>query len=83
MWYTNPQTVAFCDMLQIENKINPAPPGHTPSTSARGPQTAETVPVVNANAPSSSGADKDVGTAEDGNLPEREDIVSVHPLEIR
>ncbi|KIJ61557.1 hypothetical protein HYDPIDRAFT_115714 [Hydnomerulius pinastri MD-312] len=25
-WYTNPQTVAFCDMLGIENKINP-PPG--------------------------------------------------------
>ncbi|KAF9234255.1 lariat debranching enzyme, C-terminal domain-containing protein [Melanogaster broomeanus] len=25
-WYTNPQTAAFCDMLGIENKINP-PPG--------------------------------------------------------
>jgi len=26
-WYTNPQTVAFCEMLGIENKINPPPPG--------------------------------------------------------
>jgi lariat debranching enzyme len=25
-WYTNPQTEAFCAMLGIENKINPAPP---------------------------------------------------------
>ncbi|KAF9225845.1 DBR1-domain-containing protein [Gyrodon lividus] len=25
-WYTNPQTVALCDMLGIENKVNP-PPG--------------------------------------------------------
>jgi lariat debranching enzyme len=24
-WYTNPQTEAFCGMLGIENKINPAP----------------------------------------------------------
>ncbi|KAG8852053.1 hypothetical protein FRB96_008971 [Tulasnella sp. 330] len=24
-WYTNPQTVAFCDMIGIENKINPPP----------------------------------------------------------
>ncbi|KIK77509.1 hypothetical protein PAXRUDRAFT_834962 [Paxillus rubicundulus Ve08.2h10] len=24
-WYTNPQTVAFCDMLGIENRINPPP----------------------------------------------------------
>lgn len=24
--YTNPQTVAFCEMLGIENKINPPPP---------------------------------------------------------
>ncbi|KAL7424918.1 lariat debranching enzyme [Cryptotrichosporon argae] len=24
-WYTNPQTEAFCGMLRIENKINPAP----------------------------------------------------------
>ncbi|KAG9036934.1 hypothetical protein FRB95_007497 [Tulasnella sp. JGI-2019a] len=27
-WYTNPQTVAFCDMLGIENKINPPPPSY-------------------------------------------------------
>ncbi|KII89542.1 hypothetical protein PLICRDRAFT_175716 [Plicaturopsis crispa FD-325 SS-3] len=26
-WYTNPQTVAFCKMLGVENKINPPPPG--------------------------------------------------------
>ncbi|CED82393.1 RNA lariat debranching enzyme [Phaffia rhodozyma] len=26
-WYTNPQTLAFCTMLQIENKINPVPAG--------------------------------------------------------
>ncbi|KLO19596.1 DBR1-domain-containing protein [Schizopora paradoxa] len=26
-WYTNPQTVAFCNLLGIENKINPAPAG--------------------------------------------------------
>lgn len=25
-WYTNPQTEAFCGMLGLENKINPAPP---------------------------------------------------------
>jgi lariat debranching enzyme len=24
-WYTNPQTEAFCGMLGVENKINPAP----------------------------------------------------------
>lgn len=24
-WYTNPQTEAFCAMLEIENKINPPP----------------------------------------------------------
>jgi len=24
-WYTNPQTEAFCRMLDIENKINPHP----------------------------------------------------------
>ncbi|KAH7913124.1 lariat debranching enzyme, C-terminal domain-containing protein [Hygrophoropsis aurantiaca] len=24
-WYTNPQTVAFCEMLEVENKINPPP----------------------------------------------------------
>lgn len=23
MWYTNPQTEAFCEMLQIPNKVNP------------------------------------------------------------
>ena len=26
-WYTNPQTLALCKLLDIENKINPAPPG--------------------------------------------------------
>lgn len=26
-WYTNPQTEAFCGMLQIPNRINPAPIG--------------------------------------------------------
>ncbi|TFK37734.1 lariat debranching enzyme, C-terminal domain-containing protein [Crucibulum laeve] len=30
-WYTNPQTEAFCRMLQIENKINPPPPGVKPN----------------------------------------------------
>ena len=31
-WYTNPQTVAFCGMLEIENKINPPPSWfHAPS----------------------------------------------------
>jgi hypothetical protein len=25
-WYTNPQSEAFCSMLGLENKINPAPP---------------------------------------------------------
>ncbi|WVQ77777.1 hypothetical protein IAR50_007467 [Cryptococcus sp. DSM 104548] len=25
-WYTNPQTLSFCGMLGLENKINPAPP---------------------------------------------------------
>ncbi|KAG5643596.1 hypothetical protein DXG03_000604 [Asterophora parasitica] len=29
-WYTNPQTEAFCKMLEIPNKINPPPKG-TPS----------------------------------------------------
>lgn len=29
-WYTNPQTVAFCAMLELENKINPPPPGTSP-----------------------------------------------------
>ncbi|KAL0956930.1 hypothetical protein HGRIS_003034 [Hohenbuehelia grisea] len=24
-WYTNPQTVAFCEMLELENKVNPPP----------------------------------------------------------
>ena len=24
-WYTNPQTEAFCGMLGLPNKINPAP----------------------------------------------------------
>ncbi|TRM60676.1 lariat debranching enzyme, C-terminal domain-containing protein [Schizophyllum amplum] len=32
-WFTNPQTVAFCEMLGIENKIN-APP---PPTAAKSP----------------------------------------------
>lgn len=27
-WYTNSQTVAFCDMIGVENKINPPPPNH-------------------------------------------------------
>ncbi|KAF9463446.1 DBR1-domain-containing protein [Collybia nuda] len=26
-WYTNPQTEAFCSMLELKNKINPPPPG--------------------------------------------------------
>jgi hypothetical protein len=25
-WYTNPQTVALCSLLEIENRINPPPP---------------------------------------------------------
>ncbi|KZT38916.1 Metallophos-domain-containing protein [Sistotremastrum suecicum HHB10207 ss-3] len=25
LWYTNPQTEAFCEMLKIENKVNPPP----------------------------------------------------------
>ncbi|ODO08455.1 RNA lariat debranching enzyme [Cryptococcus wingfieldii CBS 7118] len=25
-WYTNPQTLSFCGMLGLDNKINPAPP---------------------------------------------------------
>lgn len=29
-WYTNPQTEAFCNMLQLENKINPPPAGVIP-----------------------------------------------------
>jgi len=24
-WYTNPQTEAFCSMLELDNKINPPP----------------------------------------------------------
>jgi hypothetical protein len=24
-WYTNPQTEAFCALLEIENKVNPVP----------------------------------------------------------
>ncbi|TDL18927.1 DBR1-domain-containing protein [Rickenella mellea] len=31
-WYTNPQTVAFCAMLEIDNKINPPPPQATYSS---------------------------------------------------
>ncbi|WWD18909.1 hypothetical protein CI109_103365 [Kwoniella shandongensis] len=27
-WYTNPQTEAFCGMLGVENKVNPAPKAH-------------------------------------------------------
>jgi hypothetical protein len=30
-WYTNPQTEAFCRMLELENKINPPPPGVSPT----------------------------------------------------
>ncbi|KAH8117651.1 hypothetical protein DFH11DRAFT_1724631 [Phellopilus nigrolimitatus] len=26
-WYTNPQTEAFCGLLQLENKVNPVPKG--------------------------------------------------------
>lgn len=26
-WYTNPQTEALCALLQIDNRINPVPPG--------------------------------------------------------
>lgn len=26
-WYTNPQTEAFCDLLDIPNQINPVPAG--------------------------------------------------------
>lgn len=36
-WYTNPQTVALCNLLGIENKINPAPAGVSlPSGSVSG-----------------------------------------------
>ncbi|TDL18907.1 DBR1-domain-containing protein [Rickenella mellea] len=34
--YTNPQTVAFCAMLEIENKINPPPPQASSSPDAKG-----------------------------------------------
>lgn len=27
-WYTNPQTLAFTSLLQIENRINPIPEGY-------------------------------------------------------
>ncbi|RSH81388.1 hypothetical protein EHS25_006920 [Saitozyma podzolica] len=33
-WYTNPQTEAFCGMLGIPNKINPAPPADHPADNA-------------------------------------------------
>jgi hypothetical protein len=33
-WYTNPQTEAFCGMLAIPNKINPAPPADHPADNA-------------------------------------------------
>ena len=26
-WYTNPQTEAFCNLIGVENKVNPPPPG--------------------------------------------------------
>lgn len=26
-WYTNPQTEALCELLGLENRINPVPPG--------------------------------------------------------
>lgn len=29
-WYTNPQTIALTDLLGLENKINPFPPGFEP-----------------------------------------------------
>lgn len=25
MWYTNPQTEAFCQLIGVENKVNPVP----------------------------------------------------------
>jgi hypothetical protein len=33
-WYTNPQTEAFCGMLGIPNKINPAPQLNIPADNA-------------------------------------------------
>jgi len=40
-WYTNPQTVAFCNMLGIENKINPPPPNDSAKPpSGEGPKVA-------------------------------------------
>jgi lariat debranching enzyme len=30
MWYTNPQTEAFCDLIGVENVINPVPKEATP-----------------------------------------------------
>jgi hypothetical protein len=59
-WYTNPQTLAFCDMLALENKINPPPVGLKPTSSAPSAST-------NRNpAPSSTERDDklDVTTAE-------------------
>lgn len=29
-WYTNPQTVALCSLLEMENCINPPPPSDAP-----------------------------------------------------
>ncbi|GAA5931830.1 RNA lariat debranching enzyme [Sporobolomyces koalae] len=34
-WFTNPQTVAFSEMLEIENKINPIPAGYLEALAAR------------------------------------------------
>ncbi|PVF95639.1 hypothetical protein CPB86DRAFT_568097 [Serendipita vermifera] len=28
-WYTNPQTEAFCALIEVENKVNPVPPGYS------------------------------------------------------
>ncbi|KAG5639606.1 hypothetical protein H0H81_010808 [Sphagnurus paluster] len=32
-WYTNPQTISFCAMLEIPNKVNPPPAGLPKATS--------------------------------------------------
>jgi Lariat debranching enzyme, C-terminal domain len=45
-WYTNPQTEAFCAMLEIANKINPPPPQDlqppSASTEPSAPSSSET-----------------------------------------
>lgn len=63
-WYTNPQTIAFCDMLQIPNKINPFPPGFVPpplpwlAEPTPAPQPVPTAPA-SAPAPASTDVGKD------------------------